>query len=476
MDGDPAVLARQRDHRVVLDVQLLLVADAVGRLDDHQAVLGQRGVDVALEQLVVGEDRRGLERLEHGVHRRRPRGDPALRLAQRVAIGGGEQGDRLGLVADLAAQRDEDRLVLGDAGDDVPARDVVRGDDGDAGPVEGGVELDRQQPGMRHGRADRRAIPGAREHEVVRVQRLSGELGRAFAAGRDRDGETRHRRGRRDARGWIVNWWPPPSRSPQRAVGRRGGQRHRGHGQRAGGRLAAEDHVRPAAEGSTGRRAGVLAVVDHDRPVHDDVGDPDRELARLVVGRGRADRGRVEQHDVRRAAVGEQPRSRSPRRAAGIPVMRWTASSSPSSRSSRTNWPRIRGYEPYVRGRGLVRDQHAVGPDHRLRVAEERPDPVRVRPRRHLVHPEVLGEQEVADRVDRVASRLAHDVAQRPALPGEVLRPGEGAEAQRVPRAIPGEQAAAGLHLGADPLAGGAVGEARLQRHRRRPPGSTSAA
>ena len=50
VDGDPAVLARQRDHRVVLDVQLLLVADAVRRPRRSRGRLGQRGVDVALER------------------------------------------------------------------------------------------------------------------------------------------------------------------------------------------------------------------------------------------------------------------------------------------------------------------------------------------------------------------------------------------------------------------------------------------
>ena len=34
MDRDPAVLAGHGDHRVVLDVELLLVADAIRALDD----------------------------------------------------------------------------------------------------------------------------------------------------------------------------------------------------------------------------------------------------------------------------------------------------------------------------------------------------------------------------------------------------------------------------------------------------------
>ena len=49
-----------------------------------------------------------------------------------------------------------------------------------------------------------------------------------------------------------------------------------------------------------------------------------------------------------------RPRSLSPSRAAGIEVIFATACSSESSASSRTNWPRMRGYEPYVRGLGFA--------------------------------------------------------------------------------------------------------------------------
>ena len=42
------------------------------------------------------------------------------------------------------------------------------------------------EPGVRVGRADRRAVPGAREDEVVGVLRLAGQLGRALAAERRR--------------------------------------------------------------------------------------------------------------------------------------------------------------------------------------------------------------------------------------------------------------------------------------------------
>ena len=64
VDGHAAILARHGDDRVVLDVQLLLVADAVGRLDHLEPVLTERHVDVALDELVVGEHDGRLERVE----------------------------------------------------------------------------------------------------------------------------------------------------------------------------------------------------------------------------------------------------------------------------------------------------------------------------------------------------------------------------------------------------------------------------
>ena len=108
---------------------------------------------------------------------------------ERVAVGRGEEDERLGVVLDLAADRDEHRLVVADQADDVVAGDVVRGDDGDLRPVEVGVEVERDESGVGVGRADRRAVPGTGEDEVVGVLRLAGELRRALAA--ERSGGTR---------------------------------------------------------------------------------------------------------------------------------------------------------------------------------------------------------------------------------------------------------------------------------------------
>ena len=110
----------------------------------------------------------------------------ALRLAQRGAVRGGDQRARLRLVADLAADRHEDRLVVVDQAHDVLAGDVVGGDDHDALPVEGVVELDADQAGVRLGGADGGAVPRAGEDEIVGVLRRPGELVRPLAPERVR--------------------------------------------------------------------------------------------------------------------------------------------------------------------------------------------------------------------------------------------------------------------------------------------------
>ena len=197
MDGHAAVLARDRDHRVVLDVELLLVADPVLALEDE---VGGRegGVGVAAAELVGREDVVGRERVEDRRERRRSGRVTAWRAARSVArSGAASEGQRLGVVLDLAADRDEDRLVRLDRADDVVARDVGRGDDHDRRPVEGRVEVERDERGVRVGRADRRPVPGAREDEVVGVLGRAGQLGRSLAterggaagaSGRDRAG------------------------------------------------------------------------------------------------------------------------------------------------------------------------------------------------------------------------------------------------------------------------------------------------
>ena len=185
VDGDPAVARRDRDHRVVLDVQLLLVTDPVLALEDEVGG-GEGGVRVADGHLVGGE----LVVRDLGVEDRRERlradRDGVAGRPERRPVGRGDQRQRLGVVLDLAADRDEDRLVGLDRADDVVARDVGRGHDDDRRPVEGGVEVERDEARVRVGRADRRAEPGAREDQVVGVLGGTGQLGRALAPERGR--------------------------------------------------------------------------------------------------------------------------------------------------------------------------------------------------------------------------------------------------------------------------------------------------
>ena len=141
---------------------------------------------------VAREDVVGHVGVEDGGQLRRPRHGPAPRLAQRRPVRRGDERQRLGVMLDLAADRDEDRLVALDRADDVLARDVVGGDDHDLRPVEVGIEVERIECGVRVGRADRGAVPGARGRRCRRCRgpcRSASPDLRAAAAqpgGRDR--------------------------------------------------------------------------------------------------------------------------------------------------------------------------------------------------------------------------------------------------------------------------------------------------
>ena len=160
------------------------------------------------------------------------------------------------------------------------------------------------------------------------------------------------------------------------------------------------------------------------------------------------------------------PRSRSPSRAAGAEVILRIASSRLSSASSRTNWPRMRGKLPYVRGLGLSPRNVLSVPTIPTGCATNERQRRRRRPARDLADAQVLGEQEVAHDVERVVTRLGHDVGDRPALPAQVLRPAEGAQADVGPAGPAGVRRAARCELGPHPVARGAVGEPLLERSR----------
>ena len=181
--GHAAVLPRDGDHGLVLDVELLLVADPVGALDDDLG-LGEAGLQIALGHRVLGEDLGRGQRVEDRLEPFGPRMDASPRFAQRLAVGRRQQRQRFGLMPDDPADGDEDGLVVADEADHVVAGDVLGGHDDDARPVEVGVEVEAVEPGVRIGGADGGAIPGAREDEVVGVHRQTGQLLRPLATER----------------------------------------------------------------------------------------------------------------------------------------------------------------------------------------------------------------------------------------------------------------------------------------------------
>ena len=91
---------------------------------------------------------------------------------------------------------------------------------------------------------------------------------------------------------------------------------------------------------------------------------------------------------------------------------------------------------------------------------------LRRRPARHLADAEILGEQQVADDIERVVAGLGHDVGHRPALPAEVLGPPEGTEPNVRPARLARVGGTPGLELAADAVARRPVGKALLERAR----------
>ncbi len=144
--------------------------------------------------------------------------------------------------------------------------------------------------------------------------------------------------------------------------------------------------------------------------------------------RVRADRHGVEHDEVRHRAVAQhtpvtEPEARG--RRGGHPPDRLLEAQDALVANELAENPG----EAAVRARARLRaEERGVRSDHADRVAEEPPDPVGVRARRHLARAQALSEEEVAERVDGVDARLVDQLAQRSALPAGVLGPREVAE------------------------------------------------
>ena len=203
----------------------------------------------------------------------------------------------------------------------------------------------------------------------------------------------------------------------------------------------------------------------HDERAVDDHGlDPGRVAARLVVGRVRSDRRRVEDHDVGERAVAQGPalaQAEPGRRCRGHLAHRLLDAQQRFVADELAEDARERA----VRARARLRaDERGVGADHADRVRHERPKGLGPRTARDLVDREVLVEEEVADRIDRVAAGLVHHVRERARLPPEVVRVPERAEAHVGPARRARVGSASSGKLLAEAVARGPLGEALLER------------
>ena len=124
----------------------------------------------------------------------------------------------------------------------------------------------------------------------------------------------------------------------------------------------------------------------------------------------------------------------------------------------------MRGNEPYVRGLGLAPMNVESVPTIPTGWATNGGSVSRPRPARDLVDAEVLGEQQVADDVDRVVPGLGHDLGHGPRLPAQEVRPPEGPEADVRPAGGRWVRRAARRDLRAQPVAGRPIGQSRLER------------
>ena len=253
-DGDAAVRGRDGDHRLGLDVDVLLGPHPVLALD-HQVGLAEPGVEVAPGDLVAGERLLGSEEVQDGRQRLGAQVDRGAGRARRRRVGRRDQGHGLGVVPDLVG--DEGRLVVVHQVDDVLAGDVGSRDDHDPRPVEGRVAVDAQEARAGLGRPDGQPVPGAVD---VRGRRCSARRpspwpGRRGGARRCRSG--RSSRGRCATAAARVKRQTAPARGLSGRCGRGrapGGRRRDVRAARCQGQRDVRAARRPGCR-AAGRRA-----------------------------------------------------------------------------------------------------------------------------------------------------------------------------------------------------------------------------
>ena len=178
-----AVSGALRQHAVVLDVQLLLVAAAVLALDDHVGA-GKPGVEITardrdrLHHVVVAVDDRLLrERLLDSEHRLLGLvldADGPNRRFHALGVFVREEQDRLLRVPHLFHR--QQRLIVLDQRDEVLAGDVLVIREDDARPVERRIELDPADAPARDRGAHGAPDECSRHMEVVQVERAAQDL------------------------------------------------------------------------------------------------------------------------------------------------------------------------------------------------------------------------------------------------------------------------------------------------------------
>jgi hypothetical protein len=187
---DAPLLGALGDHAVVLDVELIGVADVVGSLDDpvrggktrHRVAAADQDL---LEDVVLAVEKTFLrQRLLHGQHGfERFVLDPHGRHGRLGAFGVlvSQEENRLLGVADLFGH--QERLIIADQRDHVLARDVLVIGDHHAVPVEGGVEFDSLDSSAWDGGADGATVEHSGNAQVIDIESIAGYLAGALEFG-----------------------------------------------------------------------------------------------------------------------------------------------------------------------------------------------------------------------------------------------------------------------------------------------------